>query len=427
MKASIEEINSVQKRLKVTVSSEAVDKAFDKAYSRLRKKAKIQGYRPGKAPLYVLKKMYNSTVSYEVGEELINENLYKAIDSEGVKPVASPFVEMENAPAHGEEYSFSAVVDIMPKIELNDQHKALNVSCKEYKSDDSTLEKELKNIARRKAKTETLDDSVAADKGHLAFITHSATVDGEADARLNTNNTPVMLGEGELLKELEEHVLGMKKGESKEQEITLPEDFAEPSLSGKKAVFSLTLDNLLGVQIPEINDELAKDLNFDNLDKMKEEVKRQLEETSVKMTKNSLESGLLGDLLKKVSFEVPPAMVDQVIDSMINEHNFKSEDDRKKALKDKDIRSSLRPEARQKAQNTMLLWEVIKAEDLKIEDAEIRTHVEKFVEEGSENSEEQIQETIKQFGERIRENLLFEKAMTNLAEKATIQKSQEVL
>ena len=200
MKASIEEINSVQKRLKVTVSSEAVDKAFDKAYSRLRKKAKIQGYRPGKAPIYVLKKMYNSTVSYEVGEELINENLYKAIDSEGVKPVASPFVEMENAPAHGEEYSFSAVVDIMPKIELNDQHKALNVSCKEYKSDDSTLEKELKNIARRKAKTETLDDSVAADKGHLAFITHSATVDGEADARLNTNNTPVMLGEGELLK-----------------------------------------------------------------------------------------------------------------------------------------------------------------------------------------------------------------------------------
>ena len=145
------------------------------------------------------------------------------------------------------------------------------------------------------------------------------------------------------------------------------------------------------------------------------------------MTKNSLESGLLGDLLKKVSFEVPPAMVDQVIDSMINEHNFKSEDDRKKALKDKDIRSSLRPEARQKAQNTMLLWEVIKAEDLKIEDAEIRTHVEKFVEEGSENPEEQIQQTIKQFGERIRENLLFEKAMSNLAEKATIQKSQEVL
>lgn len=428
MKATVEEINSVQRRLKVVVSSEAVNKAFDSAYQKLKKKAKIQGFRPGKAPIHVIKKLYGSSVSYEVGETLINDNLFAAIHDQGVKPVASPFVEVKSSPICDNDYEFSAVVDVMPSIEFKDQHKGLQVDCKEYAADDASLEKELIALTRRHAKTSALEDAATpAAEGHLAIISHSASIDGKDLQDMNVKSTPIALGRGEIFPELESAIIGMKKGEKKEVDIKIPSDFEDKELASKVVHFKMSLDDMYNIEFPELNDEFAKDNNFDSLEELKASLRKQLEETANNMTKQELEGQLLSSLIERIPFEVPPAMVDQVIDSMIGELRFKDKKDQEKALKDETIRKRFRPEAKVKAQNTIILWEVIKNEKLEVNDDEIKEHVSKFTQEGDENIEQQVANTISKFGERIRENLLFEKAINFLAENAKINKEAAVL
>ena len=428
MKATVEEINSVQRRLKVVVSSEAVNKAFDSAYQKLKKKAKIQGFRPGKAPIHVIKKLYGSSVSYEVGETLINDNLFAAINDQGVKPVASPFVEVKGSPSCDAEYEFSAVVDVMPSIEVKDQHKGLQVECKEYEADDSSLEKELTALTRRHAKTSALDDAeTPAAESHLAVISHTASIDGQELKDMNVKSTPVALGRGEIFPELESAIVGMKKGETKEVDIKVPSDFSDKELASKIVHFSLSLDDLYQVDFPELNDDFAKDNNFDSLEELKTSLRKQLDETAKNMSKQELEGQLLSSLIERIPFEVPPAMVDQVIDSMIGELRFKDKKDQEKALKDETIRKRFRAEAKVKAQNTIILWEVIKNEKLEVNDDEIKEHVSKFAQEGDENVEQQVSNTISKFGEHIRENLLFEKAINFLADNAKVSKEAAVL
>ena len=393
MKATVEEINSVQRRLKITVPAEVVNKAFDSAYLKFQKKAKIQGFRPGKAPVHLIKKMYKTNVSYEVGEKLIQENLWDAIKNQEVKPVASPFVEVETSPEMDKDYHFSAVLDVMPNIEIKDSYKGLSIKAKDYKATDESLDKELQKLVQKHAKTSPLSDEVEAQKGHLAVISHKASIGDVELTGMDVKSTPVALGKGEIFPELENAILGMKKNSDKKIDITMPQEYGDQELAGKLVHFHISVHDLYDLDIPELNDSFAKDVNYDSLADLKKSIKENLEASAEQMTKQDLEASLLQALISKAPFEVPPAMVDQVIDSMIGDVPFNDEKDRKKALKDEEIRKSLRLEAKRKAQNTIILWEIIKAEDLSVNDQEIKSHIEKFAKDGDNNVEEQVQNT----------------------------------
>ena len=118
MNAQLEEINKVQKRLTVELSSEEVAAAFNAVYNNLKKKAKIKGFRPGKAPLNIIKKQYGANASYEVMDRLVKGNLFKAIEDNKLNPIAAPVLETTELPKQGEAYKFSALVDILPEIKL---------------------------------------------------------------------------------------------------------------------------------------------------------------------------------------------------------------------------------------------------------------------------------------------------------------------
>ena len=136
---------------------------------------------------------------------------------------------------------------------------------------------------------------------------------------MDVNKAPVALGKGELYPDLEDAILGLKVGDLKEVEIKLPEDFQDKELAGRTAQFKITLEELSVLNIPTLDDDFAKDMNYDSKEKLVETVKGNLEQQAESNKKKELEVKLLGALLEKNSFDVPPAMVDEVIDSMINE------------------------------------------------------------------------------------------------------------
>ncbi len=419
MKSTVEQLNPVQYRVSVEVSPEEVDTAFDSAYRKLQKKAKIQGFRPGKAPINVIRKLYGGNVSHEVAETLINTHLFKALNEQTIRPIASPMVETKEHPSHGKLFSFTAVVDIMPNLDF-DGYKGIPVKSEKYVVKDETVDRELYMLRRRQARTKPVDEGTAAAKGHVAAIAHRASSGGIDMPRLAVEEMTVALGEGEIFEGLESEILGMKVGEAKNAKVEIPAAYGDQEIAGKTLDFIITLKDLKLLELPSLDDEFAKDLDFENVDALKKSVREHLESRANDMARQKLEGAILDKIIDEHPFEVPPAMVDQVIDSMINELQHQTEDERAKALRDKKLRDEFLTTAKRRTQNTLVLWHVNQKEQLKVEDGEVGQRVEGVLASSGIKDAKQLAKLRQNLDARVRENLIFEKAMNFLIDNAQV-------
>lgn len=419
MKATVEEINSVQRRVSITIPSEKVNDAFENSYKSLQKKARVQGFRPGKAPLYLIKKMYGENVAAEVSDALIKGNLYNAIQEHGVSPVAPPYVEAQKQPEQNTEYHFVAIVDVMPNLEIGDSYKSAAFTAKKFEVGPNSLERELKRVARRQAKISDLPEGTAAALNHLVTFSHQATLEGKNLPEFDVKDVSIALGFEEIFKDLEDAILGMKTGEEKAVAIVLPKEYGTKELAGQKLDFTIHLTKVQALEIPAIDDELAKDINYESLEDLKARIVDHLNNSAADMSKRELESALFNKLIDANNFEIPPAIVDQVIDSMIDEVQL-PKDQLVIAKKDAEIRKSMRAEAKRKAQNTVYILEVIKNEKLSVSDDEIKAHMRTLGKTGAAVTDEQIDRDFAKFSSRLRETLIFDKAIQFIVDQSQI-------
>lgn len=419
MKSNVEQINPVQYRVTVELTSEEVDKAFENAFKKIQRKARVQGFRPGKAPLNVIKKLYGGQVSGEVHENLINTHLFSALNEQTIRPIASPVVDSKEAPALGKAFNFSAIVDILPQLTFDD-YKGVAVTAEAFTVKDETLEREVNSLRRRHAATRPTEPGQPAAVGHLAALSHTAKHDGQAIAQMDVNNMTVALGQNELYEGLEKEILGMTVGQSKTANVALPETFGDPALAGKTLEFNITLNDLKALDIPNFDDEFAKDLDFESADALRDDIRKHLESRAKDMGRQKIETAVLDKILEKNPFEVPPAMVDQVIDSMIQELQFRSDDERARAMKDQSLRQNFLATARRRTQNTLILWHVTQKEQLKVTDDEVRARVDQALSSMGGIDPKQAARFRGNLEPRVRENLIFEKAMDFLIDNAQV-------
>lgn len=320
MKSSVEKINPVQQRVKITVPSQVVNKTFDSVYEGVRRKAKIHGFRPGRAPLNIVKKACSDQfIKQEVGEKLVEKHLKEALMKGGVSPVAHPLVETLKVPIEDKEYEFSVIVDIMPNIQLNDEHKKLSVICKKLLVDDKTIESELEKLARTYAKVEDLEQTVQAKKGHLLVISHTAKMGEESVHELTSRSIQVVLGKDELLPELELALIGMQAGQVKKVSLTLAKEYQNTNYAGKAIDFHLSLEKVRSFELPNLDDEFAVKLACKTMKELREKIKKNLEDNYSKLNRQEQEGVSLRALAKKVSFEVPPSMIERLVNTMYSE------------------------------------------------------------------------------------------------------------
>jgi trigger factor len=410
---TIEEINSVQRRVKVNLSADLVAKAFDDAYRNVQKKAKLQGFRPGKAPMTVIKKMYGDSVRGEVGERLINKHLFDALKEKKINPIAAPVVENMDLPATDKEFNFTAVVDVMPEITIKDW-KGLSLNADKYEIKPDSMTREVDFLRRRHAKTKSLDSGTKAASGHLAFIGHKVFKDGVLIENMDVEEFPVALGFKEIFQDLENAILGMIVGETKKSTITLPQDYNDPNLAGKAVEFEISLKNLQELALPELTDDFAKDVGFDTVAALQAEITKQLEKRGKQLRRQKLETAIMDELRGRNKFDVPPSMVDQVIDSMIMELNIGDEKEKKKLLRNEDVRKSFRDTAKTKAQNTLILWRIAQDEKLEVTDDRVRAHIVENVPGSEKWEEKKLVDFVNQVKPRVQENLMFELAVEHI-------------
>jgi trigger factor len=330
-----------------------------------------------------------------------------------LRPVAPPVLELGNMPAPDSEFVFSAILDILPEIKITDA-KNLEVSVKKVVFEESQVQKELELLARRNAKArEVTDPNVAAEKGNLIQISHKVSVDGETLDAMAVENMSVNLGIDEMHPDLESALTGLKVGELKKVSIVLPEKFEEPSIAGKKADFELTISSISVMESPTIDDDFAKDLNFDSKAALETRIRESIEANLKSQNKKELDNALLTALRTKNAIEVPPAMVDEVVDSMITDAVGDDKNRAKELAKDENIRKGFRDQAKMRVQNSLLLWELAKLEGIKVEAEELSAHVKSALgpTDDSAKSEKMVKDIVKQYGARLQENILLEKAL----------------
>ncbi len=429
MQSTVEEINTVQRRLKIELDSNLVNEAFSSTYKKLQQNARIRGFRPGKAPLNIIKKMYAEKAASDVADQLIKEHLFNAIEKNEIKPISSPALEELVLPKQGEQYSFSAVIDVLPKLNIS-TYKGIKAECHKQEIDDKIVEQQIEQTQRSQAKKLAAAEDAVAAAGMMATISHSAKLSGEPYPPFEAQSVSVEVNkEGYTHPEIDKALTGMKAGESKAIQLTIPNHAA-----GEKDAKELTIDlelkleKLEELKLPNLDDEFAKDLGFDSIDKFKDTVRDQLTTRAESQKKAEIESNILSAIIDANPFEVPPTLINSVIDDMIEAERWPDEKQKLQAKQDPELRKSLIERAKRKAQNSLILWHVANEEKLEVTDADIDNHILKMLPpmpestEGEDNSKQQemLEGMRKHFNQNLKDNLLFEKAAGFLVDHAEI-------
>src|SRR6185369_15540288 len=226
MQVHVEDISSVQKKITIEIPAEQVNEEIEKAYSAIQKKAKIQGFRPGKAPMQLIKRTYSDAMRDDVMRRLYQQTLYKAMDEHKVEPIDSPTIESDILEP-GAPFKYSAIFEVMPQILLK-EYTGLIVNKEKYVFKPENIDGELKRMQENMAQMIPLDEDAAVENGHTVSVDYTVEVEGSPEENSGDQTAEVEVGTNRLLPGFEEQLIGMKYGESKKFTLELPANADQP-------------------------------------------------------------------------------------------------------------------------------------------------------------------------------------------------------
>ena len=230
------------------------------------------------------------------------------------------------------------------------------------------------------------------------------------------------MGESQLVPEIEQAIHGMKIGETRETKVTLPENFADQTMAGKGLRYQVTLTEISEMQLPAADDELAKDFEFETLAMLKENILERMTTQMTQQRRHALEEKVLDKLLETAPFEVPPSLVDEAIDGMIKERFTNLEGAAlKKALFDENMRQELRPVARRRTQNSLVLVKIAQDEKIEVTGDDVRNYIQRQYGQAANRTDTNLDSLVKLLGDRVKQSLLFEKTLDLLINSAAVK------
>jgi trigger factor len=368
------EISEVVRELSVEVPAARVDAAFGRVVRELRKSARVKGFRPGKVPANVVKQLYGESLGEEIERQLVHETLADAVELAGLEPVVEPQIEAD-LPGEGKAFRYKARIEVKPSIKLPDL-AALSGERPRVEVGEAELLTELESLRERSVNWIEEDEEVLAENGHQVTIDFVGRIDGVEFEGGSAQGIELELGSGRMIPGFEEQLVGAKSGEQRDLNVTFPEDYGNDELSGKQAVFAATVTAIKRKELPELDDDFAKDLGeeFESLDDVRAKIREGLEAQRRHASDHHLHKSLLDDLLTRTSFEVPPSLVERQLESQLQQFQQQMQG----RVPEPDLRArvaQMREEgwdaARRRVQEGLLLEAVARQAGLEASDEEI--------------------------------------------------------
>ena len=324
MKSEVEVLAGLSRRLRVEVPREIVEAELARAYREVQKEAKFQGFRPGKAPMHMVKAEYQSRIEKDVATRIIQDHYGKAIDEHSLNPVNYPEIEFEGF-REGESLKFSAVFEVRPDVALK-KYAGLEVAREIVNVDDKIIDGILEDLRKSKASIVPVFEDRAAALGDVAVIDFHGTIGGTDLKDGSAKEHMLELGSGQFIPGFEEGIVGMKPGDKRDIALTFPADYQNKEVAGKPVSFAVVLKEIKKKSLPALDDEFAKTIgSHETLVQLREEIKKDVLAREQKRVRDDMRNRLLHRLVELNPIQVPRSMVREQKEVLIDDVHHRME------------------------------------------------------------------------------------------------------
>ncbi len=433
MKVTVESVSSVKKIMNVEIPEETVVRELNDAYKKLKKTAKIKGFRTGKAPRSVLERLFKKDVHNDISSKLIQDSFIQALKEADLDIVAKPDIDPPGLDEKG-PYKYAATVEIKPEIEEID-FKNLTLKKFLYHVTDEEMDVQLKMLQKKLAKQNPIAEDRRVRENDFVLIDYQGFKDSKPFAETQkTENHAMKVGEGQILKEFDDQLIGMKTGDNREIKVKFPEDYFNNKLADSEITFQVTLHEIREEVLPEIDDEFAKNFGkYETLDNLKDAITKNLDEGYAKRAEQEMNEQIFKSLIKKTEFELPDSMVNYELEGIIKEvertlayHNKSMED---QGLSREILVEKQRETAEKKVRRHLILDKIVEQENMTLSDEELENGFEEMAQ-GFNQSVEEIKKYYNQNNDNLeffKQTLLEKQAIELIIKNSTIEEVEPSL
>ena len=385
MSLQVEKLEKKMAKLTIEASAEEFEAAVEKVYQKAKKNISLPGFRKGKAPRKMIEKMYGSGIFYEdAANELIPNAYSKALEECEEEIVSQPKIDIVQIET-GKPFIFTAEVALKPEVTLG-EYKGVEVEKVPVEVNDLEVQAEVDKERENNSRTIDVDDR-PVQKGDMVKLDFDGSVDGVPFEGGKAENYDLTIGSGSFIPGFEDQLVGAKLEEEVDVNVTFPEDYHAKDLAGKAAVFKCTVHQIKVKEIPEADDEFAKDVSeFDTLDEYKADIRKKLMEKKEKEAKSAKEAAVVAKIVENATMEIPDAMIDTQVRNMADDFTRRIQSQgltveqyfQFTGTTAEKMLEQMRPEALKRIQNSLVLEAVAKAENIEVSDEKVDEEIKKM-------------------------------------------------
>ncbi|WP_174875187.1 trigger factor [Vogesella oryzae] len=377
MQVQLETLSGLERRMNIALPLAAIDAQVAERLKRVARSAKIQGFRPGKAPAKIVEMNYGAQVREEVLGEQVQQAFYKAAAEQKLRVAGYP--RFEPAEGDAESFKFAAAFEVFPEVKVGE------LAGKEIEKPttavtDTEIDKTVDILRKQRTRFNRVEREAA--NGDRVIIDFKGAVDGVAFEGGSSENFPFMLGQGQMLPEFEAGIIGMKEGDIKSVEVNFPADYHGKDVAGKTAVFEILVKNVAEAQLPEVNEEFAKQLGIadGDVEKMRAEIRKNVEREVKRRLTAKIKENVMQALIDVTPLDLPKALVDLEVGRLMDQAR-QDLAQRGMQMKDMPLPADLfTQQAERRVALGLILSEVVAANKLEAKPEQIKALVEEFAE-----------------------------------------------
>ena len=425
MSLQVEKLEKNMAKLTIEVSAEDLDKAMEKAYQKQKSRISLPGFRKGKAPRKMIESMYGKGVfMQDAVNSLVPQEYTKALGECDLEIVSQPEINVTQMEP-GKALIFTADVAVKPEVTLGD-YKGVEVPKSEIAVTDEEVDAEVKKEQDKNARTVAVEDRAAAN-GDITTIDFEGFVDGVAFEGGKGTDYALTLGSGTFIPGFEDQLVGANTGDHVEVKVTFPEEYQAKELAGKEAVFQCDVKKIETKEVPELDDEFAKDVSeFDTLAEYKEDVKKKLTEKKEKEARTAKENAAVDKAIENAQMDIPELMTKTECRQMMDDFSRRMQQQGLSMEQyfqftgqsmDK-MMEDMKPQALKRIQTRLVLEKVAEAENIQPSEEEITEEIQKMAD-AYKMEADKIREAIGESGlEQMKKDMAVQKAVTVIADAA---------
>ena len=425
MSVQVENLEKNTAKLTIEVPAEKFEEAVQHSYNKNKGKFNIPGFRKGKAPFNMIKKMYGVGVFYEDAvDEVIDASYPDAAKESGLEIVSRPAVSIEQI-EEGKSFIYTAKVAVKPEVTLG-EYKGVEVQKTKSEVTEEDIETEIKRAREKNSRLITVEDRGIED-GDQVTIDFDGSVDGKRFEGGKAEDYPLTIGSHTFIDNFEEQLIGKTTGEECEVNVTFPAEYHVEELKNKPAVFKVKVKEIQRKELPEANDEFASEVSdFDTMEEYKKDLTEKLQAEKIEAAKTADEDKVVAKVIENATMEIPDQMVEEQVNGMVNDYarrlesqgiSFKQYVEITGMTAEK-IGEQMKPQAIKRIQTRLVLEAVVKAENIQADDAAVEEQFDKMAAD-FKMDKEQIKGM---FGEeqmaQLKEDLAVQKAIDFLVAEA---------